>query len=151
MSYIDYDPDCDCMSCRSKKEKEMQNKLMTRKEAEAKLFSAKIPTDMTGHYIIMDVLEALGLIEFKGESVKIINVTDGDRVEIQRYGVVVHRDSDGKQKPDEPDLPRTPESVLQKSIERQSLINPIDRINPKILIGALRAKGYEIVKSNGEG
>lgn len=40
---------------------------MTRKEAEAKMVAASIPRDINGNYFILNVLEALGLIQFKEE------------------------------------------------------------------------------------
>lgn len=40
---------------------------MTRKEAEAKMVAASVPRDINGNYFLLDILEALGLIQFKEE------------------------------------------------------------------------------------
>jgi hypothetical protein len=47
-------------------EEEMKHHL-TKREAELKLYQAKVPRDMSGEYNILNVLEALGLIEFAAE------------------------------------------------------------------------------------
>jgi len=74
-----------------KDEENMATISMTRREAEAKLFDARIPRDISGNYQIIDVLQALGLLHIQEEKA-ILNVTNLSPVIIKRHGKIVYEE-----------------------------------------------------------
>lgn len=74
-----------------KDEENMATISMTRREAEAKLFDARIPRDISGNYQIIDVLQALGLLHIQEDRL-IIDHVDKKPVIIKRHGKIVHEE-----------------------------------------------------------
>lgn len=65
--------------------------IMTRKDAELRLANAKMPRDINGGYLIIDALEALGLLYIEQDRI-VVDITDANPVIIKRNGKIVYKE-----------------------------------------------------------